>query len=190
VKKDFDNAATIALIEDYLKGDLSAFNRLYDSYRLPLFNYIRRQLNSQHETEDIYQDIWMSALKSLKDFRRDSNFTTWLFAIAHNRLVDYWRKHQKLENGIELDALSAQSHSLEYQQFLSDCVELLSQLIATLKPSQKNTFLLQQESRLSLEEIATVTGTNRETVKSRLRYALQKLRSGLKDCMTSGDDHG
>jgi len=174
------------LITRYLQGDAVAFDLLYQRHRLPLFNYIVRQVKVSNVADDLFQDVWMKIIRSLDSFQDQSNFTGWAFRIAHNRLVDYWRQHRP-EHADELNPETNDSVlPLETLQFLKDCVERLKQLIGLLQADQRDAFLLQQESGLSLEQIAQVTTSTRETVKSRLRYALQKLRNGLQGCEDQG----
>ena len=180
------------LIKRYLQGDAGAFDRLYERFRLPVFNYIIRQVGEQAVAEDIFQDVWFRVIRALEGFDAESHFPGWLFRIAHNRLVDHWRQSGKWPMEALPDEQEVrQSLTQDIRQFLQDCVDRLKQLIGLLNPDQRDAFLLQQESGLSLEQIAEVTGTSRETVKSRLRYAVNRLRDGLQDCDEStGDSHG
>lgn len=170
-----------SLVNQYRSGNTAAFDRLYDRYRIPVFNYIYRQVKQQNISEDIFQDVWLRVIGSIEQWKPGSSFSSWLYRIAHNRLVDYWRR-------LYPDALDPESEvqdpapSADHLQFIQDCIERLKALLAILKPEQRDAFVLQQETGLSLEQIAEVTAVGRETVKSRLRYAMQKLRAGLEGC--------
>lgn len=177
------------LIRRYLQGDAGAFDQLYEHYRLPVFNYLRRQLEQPAVVEDIFQDIWLRVIRSLKMFKTETSFSAWIFTIAHNRLVDHWRQQRDMDSDEILERTPDNTHPTDYQQFLRDCVARLRQLIGLIKPDQRNAFLLQQESGLTLEQIASVMAVGRETVKSRLRYAMDKLRAGLSGCDETGDDN-
>jgi len=181
------------LIEQYRSGNAAAFDQLYERYRLPVYNYIRHQVKPSAQAEDIFQDVWFKVIQSLSQLdavsrfsaqsstKSSAHFPAWLFTIARNTIADHWRKKkpESLENEDEL-----QSHSALAEQiaFIRSCMERLQALLKTLKPEQRDAFVLQQESGLTLEEIATIADCGRETIKSRLRYAMQKLRKGLEGC--------
>jgi RNA polymerase sigma factor (sigma-70 family) len=174
------------LVKRYLQGDAAAFDQLYSRFRLPVFNYILRHVREHALSEDIFQDVWMRVLRSLASFRPDTNFSGWLYSIAHNRMVDYWRQQSRREEDeLPEQFPQADQQSSGIRQFIRDCVERLQSLIGMLNAEQRDAFLLQQEAGLSLEQIASVTESSRETVKSRLRYALKNLRQGLEDCEES-----
>ena len=169
------------LIKQYRGGNAAAFDRLYERYRIPVFNYIFRQVKHRNLTEDIFQDVWFRVIRSVEQVREDGNFSSWLYRIAHNRLVDHWRQHRPDELEDE-EEVSDPARTQEQLQFIQSCIERLKVLLGLLKPEQRDVFVLQQESGLTLEQIADVTDSGRETVKSRLRYAMQKLRAGLEGC--------
>ena len=169
------------LIQRYRAGHAGAFDQLYARYRQPLFSYLHRQVNQQGLAEDLFQDIWMRVINNLEQWQDDGHFKAWLFRVAHNRLIDHWRAQKPAAADAEDDIQSAQPWP-ERWALLSQCVELLFKLLAGLNPQQRDAFVLQQESGLTLEQIASVCGCNRETVKSRLRYAVQRLRQGLEGC--------
>ena len=170
------------LIDQYRGGNSRAFDQLYQRYRLPVFNYIFRQVKSQNIADDIFQDVWLRVIKSIRDYNHQGQFLAWLFTIARNRLTDHWRQ-LKPEDPIDVNDEQIPDNVLaEHVQFLKDCMERLLALLKILKPEQRDAFVLQQESGLSLDEIADVCHCGRETIKSRLRYAMNKLRKGLEGC--------
>lgn len=171
-----------SLIEQYRSGNAAAFDLLYDRYRLPVFNYIVRHVHSRNIAEDIFQDVWFKVIKTISQYRHQGRFLAWLFTIARNRLTDYWRSNSSSLSEEITEDLHSQNPLQEHLQFIRDCVEKLKQLIGLLKPEQRDAFVLQQESGLSIEQIAEVSSCGRETIKSRLRYAMNKLREGLEDC--------
>ncbi len=181
--KDFEDNQ---LIEQYCAGNDHAFDQLYQRYRLPVFNYIFRQVKSQNVADDIFQDVWLRVIKSLQAYNHQGQFLAWLFTIARNRLTDHWRQQKPQDapgSSIDIDDEQiADTVLAEHVQFLKDCMERLLALLQILKPEQRDAFVLQQESGLSLEEIAQVSNCGRETIKSRLRYAMNKLRKGLEGC--------
>ena len=169
------------LIQRYRSGDAAAFDCLYERYRPQVFNYLYRQLRQQHAAEDLYQDVWIKIINSIEQFKLDGNFTAWIFKIARNRLIDYWRQ-QKPDEIFPEEDIEDTSAVPEHIQFIRSCIERLMDLLNTLKPEQREVFVLQQESGLTLEQIAQLADCGRETIKSRLRYAMKKIRQGLEGC--------
>ncbi len=170
-------------------GDASAFDALYARHRGGVFRYLLRHCRNQAAAEELFQDIWMNLVQARGRYRVEAKFTTYLYTLAHNRLMDHFRRGKGLEL-VSLDreeddpplelAASATAQPERAVQSREQARRLI-ELVATLPTAQRQVFLLHEEGGLSLEEIATVTGANREAVKSRLRYALAKLREGMKD---------
>jgi len=176
-----NDASDETLINQYRSGNAAAFDRLYQRYRVPVFNYISRQVSSQPIAEDIFQDVWFRVIRALEKFENNGGFPAWIFTIAHNRLTDYWRAN-KVEVSELSDDLQNTAHSTETMHLIQNCIERLLKLLEKLKPEQRDAFVMQQESGLTLDQIAEVSNCGRETIKSRLRYAMQKLRKGLEGC--------
>jgi RNA polymerase sigma-70 factor, ECF subfamily len=171
------------LMRRYRDGDLRAFDRLYERYRGPLYRYVRRLCGDGGSADELYQDVWMRLVAARQQWDATQAFSPWLYRIAHNRVVDHWRAAGRLLDEIEdADALPAQGPAQEVLAHLRDCVERLLALLGGLPALQRSAFLLKEEAGLSLAQIAEVTGSERETVKSRLRYALRRLRAGLEGC--------
>jgi len=169
------------LIQRYRSGDAAAFDYLYERYRPQVFNYLYRQLHQQQIAEDLYQDVWFKIINSIEQFKPDGNFTAWIFKIARNCLIDYWRQ-QKPEGSFPEDDVEDATATPEHIQYIRSCIERLMNLLDSLKPEQREVFVLQQESGLTLEQIAQLASCGRETIKSRLRYAMKKIRQGLEGC--------
>jgi RNA polymerase sigma factor (sigma-70 family) len=175
------DTADETLIKQYRGGNAAAFDQLYERYRLPVYNYIFRQVIITAQAEDIFQDVWFKVVQSLDQLETPAHFPAWLYTIARNKITDHWRKKkpESLENENDLESKSALAEQIA---FMRSCMERLLALLQTLKAEQRDAFVLQQESGLSLEEIAAIADCGRETIKSRLRYAMQKLRKGLVGC--------
>ncbi len=172
------------LMQDYLAGSTAAFDVLYARYRGPLYRYIVRLCADCPEAEELFQDVWLRLVRSGSQWNPDQRFKPWLFRIAHNRVVDHWRSFRG-DVSDELDNDQPEPLHKPWPDallLLRDCVQRLMALIAHLPEVQRSAFLLKEEAGLSLLQIAEVTGVERETVKSRLRYALRRLRGGLEDC--------
>jgi RNA polymerase sigma-70 factor (ECF subfamily) len=175
-----------ALLRRYRQGDAEAFARLYQRHRLGLFRFLCGLCGDPTLAEEVFQDTWMSLIRSQSLQREAVLFKTWLYQIARNRLIDHWRKSGRQQGRQE--AFDEQRHDQPCsatdpaQQFsLSRDQERLQAALADLPPEQREVFLLRAHGELELHEIAELTRTPAETVKSRLRYALQKLRRLLAD---------
>lgn len=169
----------------YRDGNLGAFEALYRRHKGGLFRYLLRQCRDNAIAEELFQDIWLNLVRARSSYIVSSRFTTYLYRLAHNRLIDHYRRQApaalvSYDEGEDLPALpghrAAEPHvSFEARAQLARVIEVLESLPA----AQREAFVLQQEAGLTVEEIAEATGVTRETAKSRLRYAMNKLRTGL-----------
>jgi len=169
-------------------GDAAAFDVLYARHRGGVFRYLLRQCQNRATAEELFQDVWMNLVHARSRYQVQAKFATYLYTLAHNRLIDYFRRHKRLHlvplsdedtDPVELPASPALQPERNAQA--REQAARLLQLVAELPEVQREAFLLHEEGELSLQDIAQVTGANRETVKSRLRYAMDKLREGMKD---------
>ena len=163
------------LMQCYANDDAQAFDKLYARHRTSLYRYLKRQLNDPATAGDLYQGVWEKVIRARRGYRPTTPFSAWLFTIAHNHLVDYYRRQRPTYNEAT-DRLVDERPGPVEDAVIGEQKQQLLGAIATLPPEQKNTLLLKLETGLKLEEIAKLTGVNRETVKSRLRYAVNKLR--------------
>lgn len=173
----------------YRDGDATAFDLLYARHKGALFRYCLRHCRSRSTAEETFQDVWMRVIGARQRYQRRAMFTTWLYRIAHNRIIDGYRsdnsgKFQSLDDDDdEIGALPAADRNDEPDRRLASGRQAarLRTLLAELPAEQRDVFLLHEEAGLGLEAIAELSGVGRETAKSRLRYALSKLRAALKD---------
>jgi len=174
-----------ALMIAYGQGNGDAFEVLYKRHKDALYRYLFRQLSNENVANELFQDIWSSVIQAREQYQIKAQFNTWLYRIAHNRLVDYYRaqgRYREWKSTYQEDDLPNPSLALqEPEDFASRSVlaQRLTQLLAALPPPQREVFLLKEESGLSLSEIAELTNEKKETVKTRLRYATAKLKTGL-----------
>lgn len=175
------------LMVDYSQGQTEAFAMLYQRNKAGLYRYFLRQSNNSATAEELSQDVWTKLIQSAHRYKPTAKFSTFLYQIAHNRFIDYIRR-QKIrpidssQNSTESTDIVDNNKTQPDEQLQQNRLEtLLKQLLYDLPQQQREAFLLKEEGGLSLSEIAYVTGCNNETVKSRLRYANRKLRSGLGD---------
>jgi RNA polymerase sigma-70 factor (ECF subfamily) len=173
----------------YVAGDATAFEQLYARHRGGLFRYITRQCGDRGAAKELYQDVWSGVVEARKRYRVEARFATWLYTLAHNRLVDWYRKSSRVvwvdfggdEDEPEIDIAAQRQWQPEVRTESRQLAQAMLALIAALPPQQRDAFLLHEEGGLSIEEIAAATGAGIETAKSRLRYAVAKLRLGLQD---------
>lgn len=175
----------------YAAGKAGAFDRLYARHRVWLYNLLVRQLQDRARADDVFQETWFALIRSAPSYRPTARFSTWLYLLARQRLVDHWRRLDPEtvslafnDNGDPedpavmsalIDLQADPARDAERRQLAAH----LDQGLRELPPSQREVFLLAEQVEMSLEEIATITGSNREAVKSRLRYARRKLAEQL-----------
>lgn len=168
----------------YIAGDEAAFATLYARHRLGLYRFLLRHLRDEALAEELFQDIWQKIISARLGWKPDAPFHAWLYRIAHNRLNDYWRARKHRPAAPEdADARIASLHDEHTpERALSEFEERrrLQLALEALPDEQRTVLLLRLEQEMTLEEIGQVTGYGRETVKSRLRYAMDKLRARLK----------
>ena len=174
----------------YARGDMGAFDTLYGRHELAVWRFVFRSVKVQTVADDLLQDVWFAVARNAAHYEAKAKFRTWLFTLAHNRLVDHIRtakNHTSLDAGDEderrlADTLVADSGYGPVRQLQSrEQAAALIAAVEQLPPGQREAFLLQAEGDLSVQEIADATGVHFETAKSRLRYARSSLRQHLKE---------
>ncbi len=176
----------------YAAGDAAAFDVLYARHKGGVYRYLLRHCGNTGQADELFQDVWMNVIRARAAYAPTAKFTTWLYRIAHNRLIDHWRASGHVElvtasadADCDDDPLAAiagtRNDEPEVRVGAREIGARLKVALAALPQAQREAFLLHQEGGLELSEIAALTGTGVETVKSRIRYALAKLRTELKD---------
>lgn len=167
----------------YAQGEASAFDVLYRRHRGTVYAFLMRSLGRRDQADDCFQDVWSRVITARAGYRVEARFTTWLLQIAHNLLIDRYRRQRP---DVPLDAVPESSLRLvddtpDPERGLSEFERhrQLRDAIAALPAEQRHAVLLRLDQELSLDEIGQITGVGRETVKSRLRYAMDKLRESL-----------
>ena len=182
---DATEASDEALMLAYAAGDSDAFGQLYSRHRGRLYRYLLRQVRDPALADEFFQDIWQRVISAREGWKPEAAFTTWLFRIAHNRLTDHWRalKHRPPApaDGDERAARVPDPDTPERNLSEFEQRRRLQLALAELPEDQREVVQLRLEQELSLEEIGQITGVGRETVKSRLRYAMDKLRTRLNE---------
>ena len=177
------------LMLGYRDGDAAAFDILYARHKGGLYRYLLRQCRDAAAAEELFQDVWMNLIRARAGYAVQAKFTTYLYRLAHNRLIDHYRRHSHAivvsfeDEGDEAAAEIPDDRGQPVDEAIDTKrrAARLLELVAALPEAQREAFLLQQEGGMTVEEIAQATGVSRETAKSRLRYALAKLRQGMSE---------
>ena len=175
------------LMEQYRDGNAEAFTTLYQRNKAALYRYFLRQTHHNSIAEELSQDVWANIIRSRRSYQVNAKFTTYLFQIAHNRLVDHYRRadnralHNPIDSDEDCEIAGHVQHHPDKQAESSQIQQRLLTLVHALPQEQREAFVLKEDAGLSVEQIAKVTDVNAETAKSRLRYAVRKIREGLKD---------
>lgn len=174
------------LMQRYRDGDAAAFETLYARHKGALYRYFLRQCSNESLAEELFQDVWMKLIKARDRYEPRASFSTWLYTLAHNRLVDHYRRsghraalHESTGRTDPETLPGAASETPDQRTHSRLLVERLLELLKGLPGPQREAFLLREEGGLGVEAIAVATGVSKETAKSRLRYALRRLRDGL-----------
>ncbi|HUG73390.1 MAG TPA: RNA polymerase sigma factor [Steroidobacteraceae bacterium] len=170
-----------SLMLAYGAGDVPAFEQLYSRHRGKLYHYLLRQLRDNALADEVFQDVWQRVIAARAGWKPDAGFATWLYTIAHHRLGDHWRSlRHRPAAPLDADERTARVADPDTPERVWSEFERRRQLqlaLDDLPEEQREVLLLRLEQDLTLEEIAEITGVGRETVKSRLRYAMDKLRA-------------
>jgi RNA polymerase sigma-70 factor, ECF subfamily len=183
-----------ALMSAYGRGDAQAFESLYARHRGGTYRYFLRHLaGNVAVAEELHQDLWLRVIGARERYAAQAKFATWLYTLARHRLVDHWRaRHGVSLESLEDDAVAAQAEGRAMSvddvddgplraTIDAETARRLVTALADVPPLQRDAFLLHVEGGLPLDEIARLTATSGETVKSRLRYAYRRLRATLED---------
>lgn len=183
-----DTVSDEALMIRFRDGDAQAFEVLYARHKGPLYRYVCRQCETTAHAEELFQDVWMKLIGARDRYEVRAKFATYLYHLAHNRLIDHYRRaktgipisydddmEESMIEQVPDSAARQPDNDLDRRRLGKRLLELIS----ALPEAQRETFLLREEAGLSLAEIAAATGVNAETAKSRQRYALARLRREL-----------
>ncbi len=181
-----------ALMIMYQKGEVRAFEILLERHRRPIYNFILRFVGSRDVAEDLLQDTFLRVIKGAGNYQRKAKFTTWLYTIARNLCVDHsrrkkHRRHPSLDqpmtksedSGTLLDVIAGKEMPSDRKAVSRQLHHSLHAAISRLSEEQREVFLMREFLNLPFKQIADVVGVPENTVKSRMRYALEKLRLEL-----------
>ena len=190
------------LMERFRGGDMRAFRELLNRHEVRVYNYFLRSFGQPELSQDLTQEVFLRVVRGRDGFRRDASFATWMWRIVRNLKVDTFRRlrfrrHASLDapagnnpegpsrlDGVADPADQPADRGTEDQRF----ARALREAIPQIEEQQREVFLLRQTEGLSFQEIAEVQGVNVNTVKSRMRYALEKLRAALAEFAPAEDE--
>jgi len=183
-----------SLMLRYRDGDVRAFEVLVTRHRKPIYNFILRFVRDAAQAEDVLQETFLRLIKGADAYERQAKFTTWLYTIARNLCVDASRrgKHRNAAsldapvNGDEgasalIDLVADGKSAVDREAIGRELAVRIKQAVESLPDEQREIFLLREVSDLQFNEIAKIVGCPENTVKSRMRYALEKLREALEE---------
>jgi RNA polymerase sigma-70 factor (ECF subfamily) len=193
---DVNDTSDENLMMRFQAGDRLAFASLVARHKTPVFNFILRQVRERPVAEDLTQDVFVRVVQSASTFKHEARFATWMYAIARNLCVDHVRRHShrrvaSLEqpvarDGEERGATLAErvadgrpEASAERVLVNADIADRVNRAVEALPAEQREVFLLRQVARVPFKDIARMTGVPENTVKSRMRYALERLQEAL-----------
>lgn len=173
------------LVSKAKEGDISAFEKLYQHYIVPIFRYISFRIRSQKDAEDLTQTVFLKAWKALSNFQKRTNpFSSWLYKIAKNTIIDYYKKKQEVisDKSIEdfkqiKDEKSDPVEIIEYEEK----AKILRQMIQQLATEQQEVIILKFIEGLSTREIAQLMQKSEEAIRALQYRALKGLREKLKN---------
>lgn len=179
------------LMLDFQKGDVRAFEEILKRHRHGVFNFILRFLGNRETAEEVFQEVFIKIHKAADRYLPNGKFSTWLYTITRNQCVDTFRR-LKLRETLSLDNGGKEDEIKLVDTIASDTVppDILSSAheiqtvlefaLEKLNVDQREVFLLREKEGFKFEEIAEMTGVSVNTVKSRMRYALEGLKKTLK----------
>lgn len=175
----------------YAAGDAAAFERLYSRHKQALYQFLFNSCSSEADARELYQDVWLQVVKNRNAYDVAAPFSAWLFRIARHRVIDLYRAQNRkpvFTPATDLDDTCTNVSSLFAMPLLPDEIaslteraDVLSNALQTLPDDQREAVLLRHIAGMSVSEVASVVNEGAETVKSRLRYAIVKLRRRLQE---------
>jgi RNA polymerase sigma-70 factor (ECF subfamily) len=170
----------------YARGEMRAFETLYSRHRAALYRYLMRQARDGEIANDLFQEVWSRVVLNRGRYEPRAKFRTFLFTLAHNCGIDHCRRVKARPSGLGIEDADAadllpadEQLRPENELQRSEDTRRYRAALAALPAEQRDVYLLHEESALSLEDIARVTGVGAETAKSRLRYAVNKLKAAM-----------
>ena len=184
------------LLRRFTEGDADAFAELVRPFERPLYNFILRSVRRRDRADELLQDVFMKVVQRSADFKGNSKVSTWIYTIARNLCIDHsrkmvFRRHKSLdapgrstssdEGPTLLDRQAASGAEPDRAALAEDLKVRIAAAVEELPEEQKDVFLMRHVQGMKFKEIAEVVGVPENTVKSRMRYALERLQRALAD---------
>ena len=183
------DATDEALMRAWQQGDAAAFEEIYRRHRGPVYRFVRRQSSAGSTANDVFQEVWMSFIRQRDHWEPRAALRTFIYRIAHTRLIDHHRAHTRERGAIalSLDEDDAPEpidtcHCGEPEAVAAQRADAraLERCLSELPVAQREAFLLKEESGMSIPEMSEALAVDAEALKSRVRYAIRRLR----ECLT------
>ena len=194
-----DDDTDEALMLAYAAGDASAFTRLYDRHERAVHRFFLRNGLSAHQSDDLLQETWIAVLQGADRYVASARFTTWLYVVARRKLIDGWRRNRRQvllddaandpddEGDDAIDRLAdGDAARPDVQAMSRQHAERFVAAVGALPDAQREAFLLHVDGELTMQQMADVTGVGVETLKSRLRYAMRRVRAACAEWLIAG----
>lgn len=153
------------IIANYLQGDTESFGQIYDRYFSKIYNFIYYKVHSRADAEDLTSEVFHKVILNLRKFDSvKGNFSTWIYAIARNTVIDFYRKNHPTENIEDIFDLCS-THNLEQETDAKIKLKKIENYLAQLKPAQREIVILRVWEGLTFREIAQIVGKNEPAVK-------------------------
>lgn len=184
------NRSDYELVRQFVNGNNSCIEQLINRYRTKVYTYILLIVKNQHLAEDLFQDTFIKVIKSLLDgkYKENGKFLSWVIRIAHNLIIDYYRKNRQLnaisKDDFQIDIFNSRKFSganIEDRLISDQITEDIKNLVDELPQDQKEVILLRHYCGLSFKEIAEHTNVSINTALGRMRYALINLRKLIQE---------
>lgn len=181
-----------ALLARYRRGEVDAFRLLVRRHQRALYNFALRQVRTPSVAEDIVQDVFVRIVQNVETFKEESRFSTWAYTIARNLCIDHirkrvHRKHASLDAPSDVDGegapllekIAGATPGADRTAIGKQLQTHIRAAVEALPEDQREVFLMRQVGELPFKEIAEIVGVSENTVKSRMRYALERLQGAL-----------
>ena len=177
------------LVSLYMQGNEEVLETLLKRHRDKIFGFIYSKVRNQELTEDLFQDTLFKVVRTLKKgkYNEEGKFLSWVVRIAHNIIIDYYRKNNKMRNVYDTEDFSLfdvlHDHSLdaENQMIRQQMIQRIRVLIEMLPGEQKEVLKMRMYEELSFQEISERTGVSINTALGRMRYALINIRKTIQE---------
>lgn len=191
-----DGVSDEELLRRFTEGDADAFEVLLERYERSLYTYILRSVRRRELADELLQEVLLRVVQRASDFKGGSKVSTWLYTIARNLCIDHsrkmvFRRHASLDasgrSGLEeestslLDRIAGEATRTDRRAIANDLSVRIILAVEELPEEQREVFLLRQLQNLPFRDIADVVGVPENTVKSRMRYALERLQRALEE---------